>query len=66
MNAKAISAAMSFYALPPDPVNKRRNIPDPVIIKNSLALPPDPVIKKRIPKVAKKVTPAEVVLAKGA
>jgi integrase len=42
VNAKAISAAMSFYALPPDPV-----------------------IKKRNPKVAPKVTPAEVVLAKG-
>jgi integrase len=43
VNAKAISAAMSFYALPPDPV-----------------------IKKRIPKVAKKVTQAEILLAKGA
>ena len=43
VNAKAISAAMSFYALPPDPV-----------------------IKKRNPKVAPKVTPAKVELAKGA
>ena len=43
VNAKAISAAMSFYALPPDPVIKKRNI-----------------------KAVAKVTPAEVVLAKGA
>jgi integrase len=54
VNAKAISAAMSFYALPPNPVNKKRNIPDPIIDKDSHALPPDPVIKKRIPKVAKR------------
>jgi integrase len=43
VNAKAISAAMSFYALPPDPV-----------------------IKKQRPKAVQKVTPAEVILAKGA
>jgi len=43
VNAKAISAAMSFYAPPPEPVSKKRK-----------------------PKVALKVTPAVVVLAKGA
>jgi len=43
VNAKAISAAMSFYAPPPEPVSKKRK-----------------------PKVALKVTPAVVLLARGA